>query len=73
MTTIPRHLTDREEWTVQDHIDYARTGELPVNPEWIKAKAAALEDAGLESDDDGPKALDDQSVAEHVERKYGDR
>ncbi len=69
--TIPRHLTDRNEWSVDDHINYARTGELPPNPEWIKAKAAALEDAGLEADADQPKALEEMSPRDHELRKYG--
>lgn len=73
MTTTPRLLSDRDEWSVQDHIDYARTGELPVNPEWIKQKAQALEDAGLETDDDTPTAIDEMSPAQHDARKYGDR
>jgi hypothetical protein len=73
MTTTPRLLSDRDEWTVQDHIDYARTGELPVNPAWIKQKAQALEEAGLESDADTPAEIDEMSAAQHDTRKYGDR
>lgn len=58
---------------MQDFADYNRTGELPINPEWVKAKAAALEDAGLESDSDEPKALEEMTSADHERRKYGDR
>jgi hypothetical protein len=72
---IPKHLPtdDREEWTVDDHIAYARTGTAPINPEWQSRRNEALEDAGLELEDDGPKSMEDASVREHEVRKYGER
>ena len=69
--TISKYLHDREEWTPADFDLYQRTGELPFNPVWIRRKAEALEDAGLEVDDDKPKEVDEMSPADHAARKYG--
>ncbi|MBN9623200.1 MAG: hypothetical protein J0H06_09630 [Actinobacteria bacterium] len=68
MSKIPKYLTDRNEWEVQDFINHARTGELPVNPTWTAARDEALEDAGIDLDDDGPVPVEEMSVQQHFDR-----
>lgn len=63
---IPRHLTDRNDWTVADFDHYQRTGELPPNPEWIRHKAAALDESAGK-----PTSVSEMSPEDHAERKYG--
>lgn len=70
---IPKHLTDRNDWTVEQTIEYARTGELPVNPEWTSRRNEALTDAGLEVDDDTPTPIEEMSVSEHAQRIAANR
>lgn len=66
---IPKHLTDRTVWEVQDHIEYARTGEMPVNPEWRRRRDEALADADIEQDrDESEIPLEELDVAGHVRR-----
>jgi hypothetical protein len=73
MPTISKYLHDREEWSAADFDHYQRTGELPLDPVWVKRKAEALEDAGLAPDDDVPKSLEEMTSADHERRKYCDR
>lgn len=71
---IPKHLTDREQWSPRDFFHFAESGELPVNPEWVERRGEALADAGLEVDQvDGvtPADLEEMSPADHAKRKYG--
>lgn len=74
---IPKHVTDRDEWSPDDFFNYAKTGQLPVNPAWRKARDQALEDAGLEVDDvDGAALADDleaMTIEQHALRKHGPR
>lgn len=69
MPDIPKHLDDRNDWSVEDHISYARTGDLPVNPAYKLARNKALEDAGLDPDQDiGETAVEDMTTEQHFER-----
>jgi hypothetical protein len=70
-----KYLTDREAWSVEDHVRHQQTGVLPLNPafaDYVRDVAEAAElapaDLGLPAppvEDRDPETL---SVAEHVER-----
>lgn len=73
---LPKHLTDREQWSPDDFFNFAKTGDLPVNPEWVERRSEALADAGLEVDQiDGvaPTDIEEMSPGDHAARKYGRR
>jgi hypothetical protein len=68
---IPKYLTDRNLWEVENFIDHARTGELPINPEWQNRHDEALADAGIELDDstetaDGEPTI--EAIADRMSR-----
>lgn len=69
---IPKHIESREQWEVEDHISFARTGEMPVNPAYVKARNEALEAAGLEPDMPEQKEPDEMTVEEHFQRQRSD-
>lgn len=65
---IPKHLEDRNDWSVEDHISYAKTGELPINPEWERRRREAMEDAGVEIEvDRSEKPIDEWTVQDHAD------
>jgi hypothetical protein len=69
---LPRLKSD-EQMTVSDWTRYRQTGERPLNPEYVKARDAVLEVAGLEPEASGSeKALEDMTVEDHARRRYGD-
>lgn len=66
----PEKKKSREDWTVEETIQYARSGEWPVSDEYAKARNKALEAAGLEPDMPvADKPVEDLSVSEHIARQ----
>lgn len=65
---IPKHLKDRDDWSVEQTIAFARTGELPLNPEYVKRRNQALEDAGLEPDQDESTPIEAMTVEQLAKR-----
>jgi hypothetical protein len=66
-----RHFKSDEEMTTGDWVEHARTGRRPERAEWRAARREALEDAGLEPDDDDPSQdAEEWSVEDHAARKY---
>jgi hypothetical protein len=47
---IPR-LKDPAHYTPADYLQIQRTGEKPLNPDWLAKRAELLEDADLESEE----------------------
>ena len=74
MTTKPieRYESDRSNWSAADHFAHQRTGNLPERPEYLAARAEALQDAGLETEDDrAPVEVADMDPAQHLRRIQG--
>lgn len=69
--TPPERFKPMENWTPDEHLEYRRTGQEPESDEYRAHRHKVLTDAGLESDDPGPKELDELSPSEHAARKYG--
>lgn len=69
---IPRLKSD-EQMTSADWDRYHRSGERPLNPDYVKARDELLAFAGLEPDATGQdKPLEDQTADDHARRLYGD-
>lgn len=62
-----RHKT-MEELTPAEHAERQRTGELPETPEFAAYRA---ENPDLFAEDGAPRDLDELTIADHVNRKYG--
>jgi hypothetical protein len=70
--SIPKRITNRDEWEPQHFLDFARTGEEPLNPEWIERRNEVLAEAGLEPEQTGPTAIEDMTPAQHEARRRGE-
>lgn len=65
---IPKQIADRTQWTVEQTVEYARTGQLPANPEYVRTRNQALAAAGLEPDQTEPVPIEEMTIEEHAER-----
>jgi hypothetical protein len=59
---------EQSEWSAHEWFTFNRDGTRPESDEYREAKRTALEDAGLESDDDTATPVDEMSVEQHLER-----
>lgn len=66
---IPKHLSDREQWSPDDFFQFAKTGEEPINPEYTKRRNEVLVEAGLEPEAMEPTPIEDMTPAQHEARK----
>jgi hypothetical protein len=61
----PRYLEDKDQWSPDDFWTYAKHGTKPKNPEYEQFRREALQEAGLDPDDDGrEKSLADLEAAD---------
>lgn len=67
MADPPERYKNVGDYTAEEHLRLARTGERAETAEYIAAKAAALQKAGL-ADDDAPPPADrnDWSAQQHL-------
>lgn len=54
----------RGSWTTAEHVRYQQTGEWPLDPDYVKLRQRALENAGLEPEPAPEKAVADMSADE---------
>lgn len=58
-----RRFKDDDEMTVADWVEHGRTGQRPERDEYRQARRRALQDAGLEPDEEPGE----RSIDEHLE------